>query len=47
LKKMKLDITHMLEHIAFLRHRPRERGYSTRLSGPASHLRGNQRKLPH
>jgi hypothetical protein len=48
LKKMRLDITHMLtKSIAFLRHRPRKRGYSTGLSGPASYLRGNQRKLPH
>jgi hypothetical protein len=26
------------EHIAFLQHRPRERGYSTGLSGPTSYL---------
>jgi hypothetical protein len=35
------------EHIAFLLHRPRERDYSTRFGGPASYLRGIQRKLPH
>jgi hypothetical protein len=33
--------------LAFLRHHPRECGYSTGLSGPASYLQGNQRKLPH
>jgi hypothetical protein len=48
LKKMKLCITHMLqEHIAFLWHRPWERGYSTGFSGPASYLRGNQGELLH
>jgi hypothetical protein len=44
LKKMKLDITH---HLAFLRHRPRERGYPTGLSGSASYLRGNKGQLPY
>jgi hypothetical protein len=38
---------HAHAHIAFLRYRPREHGYSTGFSGPASYLWGNQRKLPH
>jgi hypothetical protein len=48
LKKMKLDITHMLtKSTSLLRHRPRERGYPTRLSGPASYFWGDKGKLPH
>jgi hypothetical protein len=31
------------EHIAFLRHRPWERGYSTGFSGPSSYLRGTEK----
>jgi hypothetical protein len=43
LKKMKLDITHMLTKSTspFYGIVPRERGYPTGLSGPASYLRGN------
>jgi hypothetical protein len=47
LKKMKLDITHLLTKSTSPFYGIVPGNAPTWLSGPASHLRGNQRKLPH